>query len=237
MSPALRTVMINQPSLFAWFGEFQKLQLCDLSICLDHVDVQKAGFLCRARIRAADDRLTWLTVPSRASTRSGSICDVALLPTEEWMPSAMSKLWHAYRTAPHRDDLLLLLEETAAGDHEYAVDLAERSLEVVADYLHFPLPPRVRSSRMTCRAPSTALIAGLSSEVGATQYVYGPGSSGGPHYLDLQLLRGAGIEPRVVHYHDAATGRSDSQRVARTSMLDLIARHGTGALRAVEPAE
>lgn len=235
MNTVARTVVINQPSLFPWFGELQKLQMSNTSICLDHVTFQKAGFLCRTRIRPDTGPPRWLTVPSVAHTRSGAISDVRLLPTEEWLSTVMRKLSDTYRRAAYRQHALQLFEEAASDDHTFAVDLAERSLAVLADYLGYGLTNRVRSSTLACRERSTSLIAGLAAELGASAYVYGPGSGGRPHYLDLDVLRAGGVEPIQVRYRDVTELPAEGRPPLRCSMLDLIAHHGPDARRWIEP--
>ncbi len=73
-----RAISINQPSLFPWIGEFEKLASVSQSISLDSVKYQKSGFLTRCRL-VVDGRAHWLTIPTNSVTRHGVISEVELL--------------------------------------------------------------------------------------------------------------------------------------------------------------
>lgn len=229
-----RTAMINQPALFPWWGEWQKLAAVDVAVCLDSVEVQKSGFLTRARICGDDHRPRWLTVPSSAASRHGLIAAVQLLPQDRWLTRTRDQLYHAYRTAPYRDAAVQLFESVAAESGSSAVDLAERALTATAAYLDVPLPPRLRSSTIETTGRKSALVAEIVAAVGANHYIYGPGSRPGRHYLDTELLAAHGISAEAVHYADATTAAAGT--AARLSILHDIAHLGTNAAQLLTPA-
>ena len=220
---------INQPALFPWIGELEKLRSVSVSICLDSVKFQKAGFLTRFRMIESGS-LRWLTFPSVAASRRGIISDVEVVDRALWSDRLLTALAHWYRDAPYVDDVVELVTTTLLLDLRFAVDYCEAALASVGSYLELELPVRLRSSAMEATSVGSVLLRDLAASVGATHYVFGPGSKGlEGHYLDVPMLARSGIVPLVMEYQDRRYEQGFEGFVPRCSVLDAIARLGPRA--------
>lgn len=222
----MRVAVINQPALFPWAGEWSKLSGASVSICLDSVKYQKAGFLARARI-SDGSASRWLTVPTDSASRRREIAGVRPLPVSQWLTGCVDKLADAYRGAPFRDDAIELFESVSSRAQPTAVDLAEDALVECARYLDFPMPERVRASTIDTSSNSSELLVEILKDVGADAYIFGPGNGRRPQYLDEDLLRSAGVVPMKMEYSDAAV--KDGPAPTRFSILHDIAHRGPAA--------
>ena len=221
-------IVINQPSLFPWIGELEKMRLADVYVSLDSVTVQKSGYLRRYRM-ALDGTARWLTVPIVRGQERAPISTIRLDDATDWRGEHLRKLASWYRSAPFRDDMLTLVSTAYTCAFPLAVDLAEATTELLATYLEIDIPHRIRSSELGIASRSSELVRDIVVSLGGTRYVFGPGGRDlQSHYLDRGLLERSGITPEVMQYCDLTYGQVASP-VARCSALDAIAWLGPSA--------
>lgn len=218
-------VCILQPGLFPWIGTFEKWSVCDIWVHLDHVQMQKGGFLNRLLV-ADGDHHRWLTLPALRTGLSTPISEVRLVSSPRDRARHLHSLEYFYRDAPHTRDALSLMADVYRLGSDSAAVLAMRSMEVVIEYLQLGARPVFRSSNLSCASRKTELIGDLVSAVGGDSYLFGPGRRGlSAHYIQSSLLTAKHIDLYCMEYTDER----------RLSILHAIAQYGPDTKRLIHP--
>ena len=214
-------VTIGQPGLFPWWGSFAKFAAADAVVHLDHVSWQKGGYLNRFSLEAAGDR-RWATIPLDGARLGAPISEIrTALPTTVLRPH-LARL-SALDEAPHVRDAAGLLEQVYSAATTDAAATAIASTDAASAYLGITTPT-ARSSSYPTDLSSTPMLLHLLQRLGATGYLFGAGRAGlANHYLDVALLKSAGLRVGVARYGPAP----------RVSILQRVAALGGDAMRGV----
>lgn len=121
---------INQPyAVPPYRGWWRLLEQTDLFVLLDDVQFTRRGFMHRNRLRLADGRLDWFTLPLKKAPQDTLICDM------RFADDAFDRIKAQMRRFPCFDrlpvDLRLNIECATGGFAEYA----ERILALTAKHL------------------------------------------------------------------------------------------------------
>ena len=216
-------VSAHQPNFAPWLGFFDKALHSDVLVLLDTVQFIKRGYQNRARIKAAGGP-QWLTVPVISKGRYDQATrDVEIDATAKWRAVHLRTLRTVLARAPHRDELLDVVEPVYARDdlHRLA-DLNVALVRAVADRLGIATR-LVLASELELDGSSTRLMVGLTRAVGGDVYLSGPT---GRQYLEPELFDEAGLELR---YHGFSPFEYPQQHGAfepGLSCLDYVANCG-----------
>ncbi len=129
----MSTVAIMQPYLFPYLGYFQLIHAVDKFVVLDDVTYIKKGWINRNRILIGG-KPHYFTVPLAGASQNRRICDIALAG-QSWRPKMLKTFEHAYRRAPHYEQILSLAERVLANAEGTIADLAFASVKVVSEFL------------------------------------------------------------------------------------------------------
>lgn len=223
MTPPSVIVSAHQPNFAPWLGFFDKALHSDVLVLLDTVQFIKRGYQNRARIKAAGGP-QWLTVPVISKGRYDQATrDVEIDGTAKWRAVHLRTLRTVLAKAPHRDELLDVVEPVYARDdlHRLA-DLNVALIRAVADRLGIATR-LVLASELELEGSSTRLMVGLTRAVGGDVYLSGPT---GRQYLEPELFDEAGLELR---YHGFSAFEYPQQHGAfepGLSCLDYVANCG-----------
>lgn len=221
-------VSINQPAYLPWPGYFNRIQVSDLHIVLDHVQFEKNSYTNRNRIRIARG-WAWLTVPLKTKGRFGhlAINEVEIDAERNWPAKHWNTLRQNYAKAPHFAAHARVFEELYARPWQRLADLLDASTGSMLEA--FGIRTRlVRSSGMAVEGNKSELVLNLCRSAGAKVYLSGPL---GRDYLDEAAFREAGVE---IRYHDYAPPRYAQAYPGFESALsavDLLFNHGPDSAR------
>ena len=184
---------INQPAYLPWPGYFERIQLADLHVELDHVQFEKNSFVNRNRLRSPDG-WCWLTVPIKTRSRFGQ------LPSNEGETSedgrGRRKHWNTlqnfYRKALFFGEYAAFFEALWQKPWPKVIDLLRESNSYLMNVLGITTPVVISSERSWSCAKSE-LVLEICKNHGATTYLSG---EMGRDYLDLPAFEQAGIEVR-----------------------------------------
>ncbi len=126
-------VSAHQPNFAPWLGFFDKAWHSDVLVLLDTVQFIKRGYQNRARIKASNGP-QWLTVPVVTKGRYDQPThDVEIDETARWRSVHLRTLHTALAKAPHRDEVLDLVEPIYGRDDvHHLVDLNVALIRAVA---------------------------------------------------------------------------------------------------------
>ncbi len=192
-------VSAHQPNFAPWLGFFDKMLHSDVLVLLDNVQFIKRGYQNRARIKAAGGP-QWLTVPVISKGRYDQATrDVEIDETARWRAVHLRTLHTVLAKAPHRDELLEVVEPIYGRDDVHRlVDLNLALIRAMADRLGIATR-LVSASELDVEGSSTRLMLSLTRAVGGDAYLSGPT---GRKYLEPELFDEAGLELRY-HSFDA----------------------------------
>ena len=183
----------HQPSYLPWLGYLDKMAKADVFVVMDDLQYEEQNFQNRNRVKLADGP-AWLTVPLVRGTQADRICDKRIQnggsPKEHWARRTWRTIEIHYGKAPafarYRDELADLW----ARPWERLVDLDLHVLELARRWFGIGVPV-LHSSSLELVGQKTERIIDMCRKVGARVYLSGRGGSTG--YLDVELLRAAGI--------------------------------------------
>ena len=129
------TLAIMQPYFFPYLGYFQLLAAADTFVFIDDVNYQKGGWINRNRIKR-DGEVWWITIPVRKISQHTKISDATVSEDSKWRKHLFRQLEYAYRDAPHRSEVLDLVQRVLNFETEYIADIAKRSVVEVLKRLN-----------------------------------------------------------------------------------------------------
>jgi hypothetical protein len=227
-------VAIHQPNFFPWLGYFDKIMHSDVFVFLDHVQFQKTGSMWTNRTRLpVNGTPSWITVPlDRSYQGYRQVNEMRILDDQPWREKLLRTLSMIYAKARYFDPVMQVLEKLINDREgnlaEYNILCVERLCEAIGiTHRRFE-----RSSRLTCRGASNALLASITRAVGGDTYMTGGGAD---DYLDESVFTAAGLRLLRQNYsperYDQAGHRDFMPGL---SIIDALMHLGfTGALKHV----
>jgi hypothetical protein len=228
----MTTVVISQPMLFPWVGMLEQIKLADIYVHYDDVQFSKQSFTNRVQVKSAQGS-SWLTIPLRSRPHDGLIRDLAANDDGDWRSRHRRLLLETYKQAPHRDEMLSLVEGVYASASPTLCGLIESSMEVLAHRVGALGGTRVEhSSEMGVSGTSWKRVLEIVQVLEGDVYVTG---HGGWSYLDHEAFEAAGIEVRYMDYALSPYPQLHGEFTPYVSALDLIANTGPEAPLYVQP--
>ncbi len=188
---------IVQPSYIPWRGHFDLIARADLFVFLDDVQYDRRGWRNRNRIKTpAGTR--WLTVPVHARGAQIEQIPINAIETagDDWPREHLDTLRRSYAPAPHFARFEPWLERVYASPPKLLADFTIALTLDIMKMLDIPTPT-IRASELNVSGTKTERLLAILRAVNATHYISGPSARS---YLDLQLLREAGIEVEWMTY-------------------------------------
>lgn len=212
---------IMQPYLFPYLGYFQLIHAADKFVFYDDVSFIKNGWINRNRMLLGGSA-RYFTVPLAGASPFMPINEVRFeAPGERWKRKMRGTFEQAYRSAPHRDAGLRLLDEVLASQTHSIAALARHSVRLTLEYLGLRREI-VESSQGygNDHLKGQARVLDVCRREGARTYVNSPG---GRELYDAGEFGSAGVElcfldPRFPPYSQGGGGAF----VPGLSILDII---------------
>ena len=216
-------VSVHQPNFAPWLGFFDKMVHSDVMVLLDTVQFVKRGYQNRTRVKGPGGP-QWLTVPVISKGRYDQLTrDVEIDETRDWRTAQPRTLRGLLARAPHRDEVLAMVEPLYAdGTLSRLADFATALLGEVVTRLGISTR-LVLASDLDAASSSSRLMLDLTRAVGGDAYLSGPT---GREYLEPAMFDEAGVELR---YHSFAPFEYPQQHGAfepGLSCLDYLANVG-----------
>jgi len=218
-----------QSNYIPWKGYFDLINQVDEFFFLDEVQYTRRDWRNRNIIKL-DGEKHWLTIPVVAKGRYHQRIDETLIADGTWAGRHWKTIVHAYRRAPHFDEVEPLLaplyERHAATERLSDVNFA--FVEAICRHLGIGTALSWSTDHPTSDERSRRLL-DLALAVGADEYVSGPAAR---DYLDVEAFEAAGVSVAWADY----SGYSEYPQGAGAfehgvSIVDLLFNTGRDAPR------
>lgn len=188
-------VSVHQPNFAPWLGFLDKMVRSDVMVLLDTVQFVKRGYQNSTQVRGPGGP-QWLTVPVLSRGRYDQLTrDVEIDETRNWRSAHPRTLRGLLARAPHRDDVLGLVEPFYA-DEQLTMLTAFNVALLRAVVARLGITTRlVMASDLDAPGSSSRLMLNLTTAAGGDVYLSGPT---GREYLEPAMFDQAGVELR---YH------------------------------------
>jgi hypothetical protein len=174
-------LVIHQPEYLPWLGYFERLINCDLLVVLDHVQMEKGGWINRNKIKTSTG-WQWLTVPIRHDKSLPMINQVRINNDTDWKDKQWKSLSTNYGRAPYFERYGSLLKNVYNREWTYQAELDVFLIQELMRMLGLEVPI-LMSSSMTVEGTRNDLLINICKAVGADIYLSGMGAKG---YMDLE---------------------------------------------------
>jgi hypothetical protein len=192
----LNTVGIIQPNYIPWRGYFDFIHEVDVFVFLDDVQFTRRDWRTRNKIKLADGKTRWLTVPVQGG-RYQAICDVRIDNSQKWARKHWEALRHSYGKTPYfaryRESLEALY---APGRFERLVDLNDALTRQICEWLGLS-PSFVHSTSLEVDGEKDDRLLAIVQELDGHAYLSGPVAQ---DYIRPELWAEAGVELRYKDY-------------------------------------
>ncbi len=188
-------VSIAQTAYMPWCGLFERIKMSDLHICLDHVSL--SGGEARNKIRTPNG-FQELIVPLKSGQSRTPIIECDIAEDGKWRRKHLKALEVNYSRAPFFKEHAKFFTDFYSVPWSNFSYMCDDMREYLMEVFKITTPV-FSSSVMDSRGAKSVLNLNLCKEVGATQFIVGPGTYS---FLERALFEKAGIE---VVLHDYKT--------------------------------
>ena len=219
-------ISISQPAYLPWLGYFERIQLSDLHVILDHVPDGKKSMVNRNKIRTKQGWI-WLTVPIKSKDRYSGlpINDLEVNNEFDWKNKHWKSIQGSYLKSNHFQSYYDSLEKIYNQDFTYLRDL-NRSLTEFLLKKFFITTPMVNSSTLNIKSTKSDLILDICKYFEADTYISGPF---GRDYLDIESFSNESIEIIFHEYSHPEYIQCFDGFEAYMSSIDLLFNYGNEA--------
>ena len=186
----MKRVCVHQPNFMPHAGYFIKAALSDILVIYDTAQYSKGSYTNRVRIREGDHE-RWLTVPTKASSRT-AIRDVRIDYSREWQRSHLDFLIRRSRHCSDRfSQCLADLKEVYSHERDLLCDFNIEIIRMLHSYLGLEckicLASEVKHDPL---GNATEKLLQICKSLGADSYLSG---KGGFKYMDIEMFETEGI--------------------------------------------
>jgi hypothetical protein len=187
----------SQSNYIPWKGYFDLINGVDEFVLLDEVQYTRRDWRNRNQIKI-DGAKRWLTIPVEAKGRYHQRIDETRIADPSWADDHFKTIAHAYRRAPHFDEVAALLEDLYVRhrDVELLSEVNAGFMRGVCAYLGIQTP-MVWSTERDTRDEASLRLLDLTLAAGADEYVSGPAARA---YLDVAAFERAGVRVSWADY-------------------------------------
>ncbi|MGD2131670.1 MAG: WbqC family protein [Maricaulaceae bacterium] len=191
-----RTAAVIQSCYIPWKGFFDIVGSVDVFVIYDDVQYAKRHWHNRNKIKTADG-LKWLTIPVETKGKYLQNIDETRI-SDTWADKHMLSIRHAYRKAPHFDEIAAWFEPLyeEAAKCEMLSDVNALFMRAISEQLGFETE-FVWSSDLSADGQKTDRLLNICQEIGADCYLSGPAAQ---VYFEGDKFDAAGVAYRWMDY-------------------------------------
>lgn len=211
---------LMQPYLFPYLGYLQLIAAVDEFVVYDDAQFIKGGWIHRNRI-LVDGAPSWITLPVEgASTYAPIRARSFAEPFDAHKERIVRQLADAYAEAPHREEVLRLVQQmfAAAGERNVAT-FVEHTLRALCDHLAIDTPITRASDLPDGEARGQDRVLDIATAKGATTYV---NSAGGRELYDAAAFAERGVLLRFLEMDQIRYDQGGVDFVPSLSILDVL---------------
>jgi len=210
---------ILQSNYIPWKGYFDLIASVDTFILYDDMQYTKRDWRNRNKIKTPSG-LTWLSVPVKVKGKYLQKINEVEVSDVSWSMTHWNQITQHYRKAAYFDDIAEWLEPLYMNrSSDKLSDINRLFIEAICSYLN--IDTTIRDSReFDLVGEKTERLAGLCTQIGATEYISGPAAK---DYIDRDVFEALGIKLSWADY----SGYKEYQQlwgsfVHSVTILDLL---------------
>ncbi len=210
---------IMQPYFFPYIGYFQLLNAVDRFIVYDDVNYIKRGWINRNRILMnGKDHL--ITIPVSNASQNDLIYETQVSNDPKWKPKLLKTLMHAYKDAPHYQEVIGLIEEVLNSSYNNMAELAVNSLFSVRDFLGLETEV-IRTSTQYSNQGLKGMhrILDICKLEGAGTYI---NPAGGIDLYDKELFKNEGVNLQFITPENVTYVQGNNEFINNLSIIDVL---------------
>lgn len=216
-------VVISQPMYFPWVGFLQQIRLADVFVFYDDVQFTSGGFLNRVQVKT-EGGIRWMTVPLRDQHLGQRINEVTIDDRSPWRQRHRELLKRAYDAAPHREEMLRLVDAVFAQSLTSLAELSQASTFALVDYFGLSAGTSfLVSSSQDVPGRSTQRVIDLCAHVHGKTYLTGHGAR---NYLVHEEFEARGLSVAYIDYGVEPYPQAHGTFTPYVTALDLVAHCG-----------
>ena len=224
-------IVISQPMFFPWVGLFEQIRLSDKYVHYSDVQFSKGSFVNRVQVKTAQG-IKWLTVPVAGLRLGQNICDVSINNEKDWRHQHLELLRQAYAQAPHVEQMLAIVDEVYAPDHDSIGDLSAASIAAVCEYFNLDHGREfIDMRKLGIGGSGSRRVLDTVLALGGDRYITGLGAR---NYLEHEWFDDAGVAVEYMNYQRSPYAQLHGDFTPYVSILDLIANTGKDGLRYID---
>lgn len=219
-------ISTHQPYFCPYPGFFYKALLSDILVILDEVQFpQRTTWIRRNRFKN-DQGTLWMTIPVwKKGLGRQQINQVRVCYEGRWARKHPESLKSFYVNAPYLGDHLGFIEKIFSSRFEKLIDLNLAIIRYLFDCMQIETR-LVLLSELGVKAQATQLLVDICKAMSASTFM---AQSQAEKYLDSDLFRKNGIEPRYFRYIAPIYPQLWGDFIANLSTFDLVFNCGPRA--------
>lgn len=212
---------VTQPYLFPHIGYFQLIQSVDRFVLYDDVSFIKRGWINRNKI-LVNSKSYMFTIPCKGASQNIKINKVELFDeSHKALNKLVSTIKHSYSKAPQYEVVLSLIESIISIETNSIVELIQRSLTSILEYLDINkiiLRSSEQFTHLTQLDRSDRLIQ-ICKELKADQYINTPG---GKDLYNKAYFNSKGIKLSFIESNKIRYKQYNNPFVPDLSIIDIL---------------
>ncbi len=226
----MRCVAGHQPNLYPYGGFFAKAASVERFVIADVTQYVKREYHNRNRVKLADGRAHWLSIPVMTSGRFSQRLDEVLIePGARWQKTHMRTLEVSCGKCPHFERYYPPFRELLSRDWEKLADFNGAVILRAMELLGIATPVAFASA-LGCEGRASGLIVDICRKTGADAYVHGMHAR---DYVDFALLGRNGIRSFIQDWTAPEYPQPWGPFVANLSILDVLFNCGPDSLSVI----
>lgn len=219
-------ITAHQPNYIPWLGFFQRMDIVDKFVILDHVQFTKKAFIHRNKIKTANGELL-LTVPVKVKLDT-LIKDVLIDNSQDWQRRHWLSIKQNYKKAPYWDYVGSELEDIYNKKWIKLCDLNLEIIKLIKNKLGIKTELIILSELNHDFGNKTDLLVNLTKYLNANTFFPGVGSKS---YIIKDKFEKNNIRLIFHEFNHPVYPQLYGPFISHLSTLDLLFNSGPSSLK------
>ena len=220
----------HQPNFWPYGGFFAKMDYADIFVIADNLQYVKKEYHNRNRIKLANGKEKWLTVPVINKGRLyQKINEAEINYTSDWVSDHLNSIKFQYQKAPYFDLYFEKIEEIYRQKFTKLFDLNFAIINFCKNELNISTETKL-SSEMNAEGKASEFIKAITLKSGCDSYLHGIHSL---DYVDFKLLEQNKITSFIQTYTQQNYPQINGEFLPNLATLDILMNCGDKALELI----
>lgn len=215
----MKILTAHQPVYLPWLGLFHKIALADQFCYFDDVQYQPKDWNNRNRIKLANTKMAWLSVPVlRAGYREKSFLEIKINNGIPWRRKHWRTIELNYRKSQFFSMYMNRFKRFYEIEWNYLVELNYSMLLFFLEVLNISTMV-VKMSNCSFKGKKSDLVLDMCNTLEADVYIFG---NQGVDYADKSRFEASGVIPYFQSYRHPEYSQLYGDFISHLSIIDLL---------------